>query len=707
MNICLIMSYVRIMGIVCCLWLFCNSASYSQIRVGGTEVKPVSELPSSVVTFDVERYNIHLDFSDFSSRKLSGFTEIRIKRILNMPTIKFDLAGYTVSKVELLGKTLQYKKDSLKLIITIPEEIQDEYLTLKIHYQGQPPKPLSFGGIYFSDSYIYNLGVGIGAKNPAFGRVWFPCIDNFTDKALYEYYVRVPEAKTAVCNGTLQSRTVHEDRTATYHWKLRDPIPTYLASFAISEYVAVRDTVLLQKGKIPIEIWVPPGQEEATRGSFKNLKLGVQHFESLFGAYLWERIGYVAVPMKGGAMEHATNIAYPVHFIDGSEKEDRLWAHELAHSWFGNLVTCPSAKEMWLNEGFARYCEALYFEGKDGKPSFDRYMQKIQASVLTGTHLRDGGYFAVCPVPDSLTYSSTVYDKGALIAHSLRGCMPDTQYFRALSGYMNTYQFGNGSTAVLEDYLSKAAKRDLKLFFGSWVYNKGYPLFELMGFQTKSISKDSFITTADISQRIIEMKQLANDTPIEVMFTGPNGQIKLSSVIINGESTKAECHSRFKPEAVIIDPYQKMPDAAIDQLYNVGTQDSVLSLTDADMTMSIAKSKQSGIVQLRKIYTPPFVKSPTTAVKTLALSNKYWSIYGMIPNSSKAKLHFKIRPARYFSAEQLKGVEPKTVAVWHRPNPQSDWKMINKAKPFDAYTEIELEVANVQTGEYALGLTNQ
>ena len=154
------------------------------------------------------------------------------------------------------------------------------------------------------------MGVGLNTQPHSFGKVWYPCIDEFTDKAYYDYYITVKNDKKAVCGGTLMSVNNNGNNTSTYHWKLHAEIPAYTSSVAVGNYVAVKDTFNGITGKIPIQIYVPASDTNHAKASFINLKNILSIFESRFGPYLWERVGYVGVPFNAGAMEHATNISF-------------------------------------------------------------------------------------------------------------------------------------------------------------------------------------------------------------------------------------------------------------------------------------------------------------------------------------------------------------------------------------------------------------
>ncbi|MFN9799531.1 MAG: M1 family aminopeptidase, partial [Bacteroidota bacterium] len=243
----------------------------------------------------------------------------------------------------------------------------------------------------------------------------------------YELRVLTANGRTAYCGGVrLSVDTVGTDSLYT-RWLLADhPIPSYLASVAVANYTHVDDSYTTALGEtIPVWLTARPQDTTAMKNSFLNLIGCLSGFEEHYGPYRWPRVGFVSVPFNAGAMEHATNIAYPSFAINGNLTFETLIAHELSHHWWGDLVTCRTAEDMWLNEGWASYCEALFEEIIYGVEAYADYVASNHKDVLTDVPNDDGGYFPVSGVPHELTYSGTVYSKGADIVHNLRGVMGD------------------------------------------------------------------------------------------------------------------------------------------------------------------------------------------------------------------------------------------------------------------------------------------
>ncbi|MCS6906119.1 MAG: M1 family metallopeptidase, partial [Bacteroidia bacterium] len=515
---------------------------------------------------DVLYYKVYLK-PNFSDSSIQGICTIQFRYLQpKQAPIQFDLEGLKATKV-VMGNKKQVFKQSKKFIqITLsPKLSYGDTGEVTIYYYGKPLAPSPFGGFYFKENEAYNLGVSLEQIPHNFGRVWFPCIDNFTDKALYEFLLEAPPGITGIANGTLQLQKKLPNGNTIFHWTLSNPIPTYLASVAFGNYICINDTLQGIQKKIPVSLYVKPEAKLKAQASFQNLEIALKYFEELFGPYPWEKIGYVSVAMEGGAMEHATNIAYPHHCIDGTNKCERLWVHELSHSWFGNLVTCASAEDMWLNEGFARYCEALFFEKTQGKNFFLNYIQKIHEKVITQTHIIDNGYFALSPIPLDITYGSTVYDKGALVAHTLRNYLGDSLFFGGLRLYFDRYKFRSASTKEFEQVLSEYCQCNLFEFFREWVYTPGFYSIHIDSLSTLK-HKNIYEVKLWVSQESIHNAEILDNLPLKVRFWAATGEYVDKTFDINEARKPLIFYLPFLPLYVMLDPEQEVCDYTLSQI---------------------------------------------------------------------------------------------------------------------------------------------
>ena len=377
-----------------------------------------------------------------------------------------DLEITSISHVT--GGNLVFTQAGDSVVVTLPVSLAvGEIDSLTIHYQGLPPEPSFNRGLMFR---VYNLGGHIGPSvanmsQPAYAKYWWPCKDRPGDKALSSVNLTVPEPLVGVSNGKLMGTTTPEAGWITYHWREDYPIATYLISVAVADYVVLEDHCSTLAGsEIPIFNWVFPPDEEDAQVDFAPLCEMMDVCEGNFGPYPFqgEKYGHAEF-LWSGAMEHqtVTSVGYGSLFGDGSH--DWLVVHELGHQWFGDSLTPDTWADIWLNEGFATYSEALWYEHLDGPEAY-------LADLMNGRSL--GSWALQGPVYDPVPVfpGRVIYDKGAWILHTLRGRMGDALFFPMLEEWA---QAGGRplATVTTEAFITLAgtwAGEDLGPFF--WPY---------------------------------------------------------------------------------------------------------------------------------------------------------------------------------------------------------------------------------------------
>ncbi|MEJ2593907.1 MAG: M1 family metallopeptidase [bacterium] len=363
----------------------------------------LSQPPEIGDTLHAIHYAIHLGEINPGNQQISGHTEILCTSLVdNLDYIPLELKDLDIDSVKVgnLNLPFTHENEVVRIELASPLNTGDT-LEVEVYYGGKPFHE-NWGGFHFSGDYAFNLGVGFISIPHNLGKSWFPCVDNFTDRATYDLYVRVADSLTAIGGGTLQDTVNHGDGTKTWHWRLDKPIPTYLASVAVGDYRLYSDEYEGINDTIPITVYARPSEIEKVEGSFVNLKSVMEWFEERFGAYPFDRIGYVGTAI--GAMEHATNIAYPHSAINGNTSSESLMVHELAHMWLGDMVTCSTAEDMWLNEGWATFCALLYIKDLYDEQQFMDLLRHEQREVMRKVHIADGGYYALNNIPQEVTY---------------------------------------------------------------------------------------------------------------------------------------------------------------------------------------------------------------------------------------------------------------------------------------------------------------
>ncbi|MBL4668286.1 MAG: M1 family metallopeptidase, partial [Flavobacteriales bacterium] len=349
-------------------------------------------------TINILNYQINLDITNFLGKIIKGNCVITFTPKINgISFINLDLQGLNVDSITSNGSVLTFIHNDTLLNITLPNSLNvSDTSNLTVYYSGTPQTdPSGWGGFYFQSGYAFNLGVGFQDNPHVYGRIWFPCFDNFVEKSTYEFNIITSNGKKAHCNGKLISEINIGGDTITRKWVLNEEIPTYLACVAIANYTTVHQIFNGINGTIPVELVAVSSDTTNMKNSFINLNNALDAYETSYGPYLWNKIGFSVVPFSGGAMEHATNIAYPKNSVNGNLGSETLMAHEFSHHWWGDLVTCETPEDMWINEGIAVYSEHLFLEKIYGYETALAEIKRNHKYVIQKIHLNEGGFRAI------------------------------------------------------------------------------------------------------------------------------------------------------------------------------------------------------------------------------------------------------------------------------------------------------------------------
>jgi len=665
-------------------------------------------------SIDVLHYNINLYIIDFTNQNISGFTELILKPIYNnLHNIQLDLLSLTIDSVIVNGTKLivwNYNDTLLNLPLLQPADITDT-LIIAVYYYGHPqedPGINHWGGFKWSGNSAYNLGVGFEAIPHNFGRCWFPCNDNFVDRATYDFFIIVDSllGHTAVCNGTLQNISPGDSTYKLIHWRISDEIPTYLASVAVNNYKMVSDTFNGMLGQIPIQLWVRPQDTLKAVQSFVNLKSILALFESKFGPYRWERVGYVGVNFTSGAMEHATNIAYPNICINGNTAYEELYTHELSHSWFGNLITCHSAQDMWINEGWATFCEMVYEEAFLGENTFLTNKRTKLNKVLRYNHIEEGGYVILNQVPDSITYGSTTYDKGSLVVQTLRSHLGDSLFYACVKDMLDTFKFKDISSERMRDYLTTRSGFNLTGFFNNWVFTPGFPHFSVDSINVVPNSPN-FDVTVYAREKMRGRTTYSNSNRLEVTFMDSLWEQTTGIIDISGGQGQATFTIPFNPVCAMMDLYEKTDDATSD-MYKIIKTTATVSFPQTYFSGIVTNVTDSSFVRVEHNWVAPDdFKNPIPGV--FISSERYWKIDGVFPYNfvMTGKFYYNktTSPTSGYLDNQLMTNAADSLVLLYRQGTWDDWKIIPHTKIGNDNSGY-IVTDTLKRGEYSLGIRN-
>ena len=411
---------------------------------------------------DVLHYTIYLKLLP-ESKTIEGNVEIAFVLKKSAKTASFDFYdNMTVNSITLDKFDADYKRNNNKIIVSLNEKCDsDDTLSLRINYKGTPQKEGLSGFVFGKingQSLIYNL------NEPSYASTWFPCNDVAADKALMDIYLTSDSVYTSVSNGRLMEVTANGSER-TYHYKTFYPISPYLICLYSSIYQNFNDYYVSQdkKDTMAIQYYVIPGHLDNAKRDFEDHPDMIDTYSKLFGEYpfIKEKYGVAEFLWQFGAMEHQTITGIGSNFVTGNKYFSDVYAHELSHHWWGDAIAPGTWNDIWLNEGFATYSEALYLEYKYGGSSLRSFMLSKFSKFFPGVLYK----------PGSDLFSQTEYDKGGWVLHMLRWEVGDSAFFQILRTYFETFKYKAAVTSDFKEICEKISGKDLTKFFDQWVYS--------------------------------------------------------------------------------------------------------------------------------------------------------------------------------------------------------------------------------------------
>jgi aminopeptidase N len=483
------------------------------LQVQAQEVTPFSKqnLAPSVVSVagmangwdpvNVLHYDLSLTLA-MTDESMGGRADLRLV-LENLPggstdRIVLQAAKLQIDSVRINGIACTVILDTLAEEIALAgppgtQFLNGDTLKVSIDYRrlaGVKRPGSRWGYYYFRDSLGIPSHLGYTMSEPSDARFWMPCHDVPTDKVTAEVRVTVPAGYVAASNGKLLEVTQLGDGRVQWHWRELHPIAPYLmcvtaAKFTISTLPFVRavgDTVPLQ-----YYTWSPDSAQ--TAAYLPTVHAMISGLSGLFGPYPFDKYGMTSVvPFGYGGMEHQTLTTMNRYL----QTDERVVVHEMAHQWWGDLVTCGTWRDIWLNESFATYSEALWAELTGGKPALQNYM------VSSLQHFYYGSWQGALYDPEGQGFNlfdDVVYSKGAWILHTLRGVIGDSAFFHSLHAYRARYAGGNATSLQFQGVVDSVTGTSMSWFFNQWVFGKGWPVYGVQHVWTG----DSLVVT--ITQR--------------------------------------------------------------------------------------------------------------------------------------------------------------------------------------------------------------
>jgi aminopeptidase N len=522
---------------------FAGAQSQTDIKTQEKKVLPPAHWVRSR-DYDIRHIALNLKF-DWDKEQTYGTATITLSPLVqNLKTVDLDAGLMIINSVKLAaGSNLQfqYEKSATRLSVNLDREYQPgESITFVVDYRTEGttvPNTLSFGG-----------GGGLKfikptADNPNrrrqiwtqgetdYNRFWFPSYDSPNDFRTSELTATVEKGMFVVGNGKLMSRKINADGTETFHWKMDTPYANYLMSLVVGEYAEIKGNYL----GIPISTYLFPSEAKDGAASVAKLPAMVKFFSEKLGVkYPYVKYAQTMAEGFGGGMENISATTMTPQMIHDERTlldfdSEGLQSHELAHQWFGDYVTCREWSDIWLNESFATYMQALWDENSKGHDFFlysdVRSNQQAYFGAWNNQQRRPivTKYYTN---PDAL-FDTYAYPRGGAVLHMLRKHLGDDLFFKSLNHYLTTNANTPVQTEELRIAIEETTGQSMDWFFDQWLYKMGHPIFEVT--QSYDEAKKQLILNVKQTQKIDLMNEYPQveffQTKVDIEIDGKIQQV--------------------------------------------------------------------------------------------------------------------------------------------------------------------------------------
>lgn len=489
--------------------------------------KPLTDKPGRKYARDrmVDVLHLKLDVTpDFAKRTVAGTAILVFKPIArHLSKLELDAVGLVIDEINGQGANVaEHELTDEKLVIGFKEPIApDAEVTLRIRYHVQPENGLYFRtpemGYKPGDTQVWSQG------EAELHRFWFPCYDYPNERFTSEVICHVPEGMSVISNGTLVSQEKGAGGLTSWHWKQDKPHVNYLVALAAGYFHKIED----KAGALPIAMHVPPSEKEQAANAFRDTKAIIEFYQRETGTpFPWDKYHQVyCLDFIAGGMENTSCTFEGAGLLFRDETEQlstlhRLDAHETAHQWFGDLVTCRDWSHLWLNEGFASYYTVLYEEQKLGRDAMLYSMWREAQRVFEKADTRPTVWRDYKDPMEQ--FDQRIYPKGAWILHMIRSRLGPDLYRECIRTYLERHRYGIATTDDLLDVLEEKSGLSFDQFADQWLYHGGIPelkveyawdaatkLAKLTVRQTQKVSPEVLLYRLDLPVRFL-LKGAAN-----------------------------------------------------------------------------------------------------------------------------------------------------------------------------------------------------
>jgi aminopeptidase N len=502
--------------------------------------------------YDLQHSKIVLRF-DVDQRRVIGDVTHRLSILRdNVSKVAFDSVGLNIENVTVNKSPAKFETTTAKLIVSLPATSRPgDKFEIQIRYEGKPNK-----GLYFilPDKNYPDRTTQIWSQGESEDtRYYLPTYDYPNNRLTTETILTVPASWMTVANGKLVNVTDAGNSMKTWTWRESQPSSTYLITVVAGEF----DEVKTSLRNLPITYYAPKGRGDRLLPNYERTPAMIELFDKKIGVdYPWEKYAQVMVDdFVAGGMENSSattntssSLRSPKLIPEFPDDEDELISHELAHQWFGDLVTCKNWGNIWLNEGFATFFETVWTEA---------HYPKDQAEYTSWSGARE--WFAMSELyqkpivrfdfDDSNEFDGNAYGKGSWVLYMLRHQLGDDNFWRSLKHYLEANRGRNVVTSDLIKAIEETTHVSVDRFFHQWVYGAGAPKFDLT--YTYDNANHKVALTVKQTQKVGGQVGIF-DVPVDVEITSSAGP-KLYPIMVTKEAETFAFPSETAPQMVLFD----------------------------------------------------------------------------------------------------------------------------------------------------------
>ena len=503
--------------------------------------------------FGVEHLKLEVQL-DLANKSVAGTATLKVRRIDPDATeIPLDAVGFEIESVTLDGKKAPFAYDGRVLRVTVARKTKGG--ALSVIYRATPRR-----GLYFlePDEHVPDRPRQVWSQcQEEDARHFIPCLDEPHVKMTTEMIVRVPRGFYVLSNGELVSKDTSA-ATWRFHWKMIAPHPSYLLTLVAGEF----SELTARAGDVPLTYLVPKGREIDGERTFTRTPDMVAYFGEITGiTYPWNKYAQVVVSdFIFGGMENTTATTMYEHILLDERAaldvtSDDLIAHELAHQWFGDYVTCRDWSEGWLNEGFATFMEHVWREKLVGRDEYDLGL-KVDLDAYIGEAVGRYRRPIVCRQYDAPLdlFDRHLYEKGGLVLHLLRCELGDELFWRGVSLYLTRHARSVVETRDLMRAFEEVSGRSLGRFFEQWVHKPGHPDLEV----SASWNDKTFTVTVKQTHSSADDVPAAFDLPLCVDMFDAEGNIEREKLLVTQKNESFTIPRASRPAFAVIDPEMRI-----------------------------------------------------------------------------------------------------------------------------------------------------